>query len=96
MGQLAVYELRKIFCRKMVYVSLIFLIFFNIMSYFGAGPSREKVITTEGEVLEGVEAIRYMQEFDRRYEGELTEEKVEWICDFSYSPEVVEKAGGIS
>ncbi len=94
MWRLAGYELRKICCRKMVYVSLAFLIFMNVMTYWRLGPSSERCLTAEGEMLEGVEAIRYMQEFDRRYAGVLTDGRAKEIYESSYPPEAVDKAGG--
>ncbi len=93
MVQLTRYELRKIIGKKMVWFMLIFMAFFNLLAYFKMGAAREKVITTEGEILEGTEAIRYMQEFDRRYQGELTDEKAEELHDKAYSKEAAEKAG---
>ena len=93
MVQLTKYELGKIIGKKMVWFMLLFLAFFQLLGYFKMGAASEKVITTEGEMLEGKEAIRYMQEFDRRYKGELTDEKIAEIHDQVYTKEVAEKAG---
>lgn len=94
MGQLVKYELRKIVCRKMVYFMLLFLVFFNWLGYGSTGVSAERVVTTEGDILTGTEAVRYMQEFDRRYAGELTEEKVKQLDAGVYAREAAEKAEG--
>lgn len=94
MVSLVKYELYKIGSRKTVWALLVFLAFFNAFTYWGLGPLRESVLTTEGEMLEGVEAVKYMQEFDRQYAGVLTDEKVREVYRYSYSPEVIEKAEG--
>ena len=76
MVSLVKYELYKIGNRKTVWALLVFLAFFNAFTYWGLGTLRESVLTTEGEMIEGVEAVKYMQEFDRQYAGALTDEKV--------------------
>lgn len=94
MGQLVKYEFGKIVCKKMVYGLFLFLIFFHVIVYFNMGVFAEKVVTEEGEILEGVEAIRYMQEFGRQHGGELTDEKVAEVYGHSYFKESAEKMEG--
>ena len=71
MGQLIRYELEKMVGRKTVWAALLFLLFYNGL-FFIRTETGEVVITTEGEMLEGREAIRYMQEYGSRYGGVLT------------------------
>lgn len=92
MAVLIKYELGKIVRKKLVYAAFIFLVFFNIMGYSRMGCMKESFMTTEGRFLEGREAVRYMQEFDRRYKGVLTDEKVEEIYARAYPPEIIKSA----
>lgn len=79
MTDLIRYEFSKLFCKKIVYISLTaFGILFSIMLYswiFG----NEWAVTQEGEQLYGNQAAAYNEEIIARYEGKLTDEKVRQI-----------------
>lgn len=79
MWQLTVNEFKKILNKKIVYGALLFLVFFDLLFFQGWSSSWERTETAEGEVLEGTEGVRYMQEEDRKYAGELTDEKVKEV-----------------
>ena len=77
MWQLILFELKKIFQKKIVYAALAGTIFSNIIIYSAWGAFGDEAATMEGEELNGMDAVLYMKEFDRQYEGELSDEKVE-------------------
>ncbi len=92
MAVLMKYELGKIFHKKMVYTALVFLVFFNMMSYSRMGSAKDNFMTPDGRFFGGREAIRYMQEFDRNYKGALTDEKIKAVYLEAYPEEVIKSA----
>lgn len=79
MSRLILFELEKIFRKKIVYVTLaIFGVILAFMMYswiFGS----EWAVTPEGEWLYGTEAAAYNEEISLRYQGPLTDGKVQEI-----------------
>ena len=94
MAGLIKYELGKIVRKKLVYAAFFFLIFFNMMGYSRMGGLGDFFMTEDGRFFGGREAVQHMQEFDRRYKGELTDEKVEEIYERAYPPELIKRANG--
>ena len=79
MGTLIRFELEKLFRKKIVYVTLaIFGVVYAFMMYswiFGS----EWAVTPEGKWLYGEEAAAYNEDITLRYQGPLTDEKVQEI-----------------
>lgn len=80
MKDMFLYELKKIFSRKIVWVGILVILFFNIANYSSMGISD----------------ISYEQEIADRYKGILDDEKVQqMLADFMPSKEELEMWKGV-
>lgn len=89
MGQLILFELKKILQKKIIYAALICMLFCNILVYGEWSAFHDEAVTSEGEELNGMDAVSYMRELAGRYEGELSDEKVAEILAYQYQIEEI-------
>jgi len=92
------FELKKICSRKIVWIGFALLLFFNIMLYRSYSlPSMSVWPDENSEYLYGAEAVEFDKAIAERYEGELTDEKVqEMLSDFAPSQSFRERTGGMN
>lgn len=79
------FEFEKILNRKIVYAAIACILIMGTAMYVGRGAGAQIVMESEGNYLEGREAVRLDKEIAARHEGPLTEEKVEEILE-TYRP----------
>lgn len=83
------FELEKIVNRRVVYAAIVFLVIMCGTMCTGRGVGAQVALKEEGGYLEGRAAVAYDKEVAARYEGVLTEEKVEEILT-TYAPDAVD------
>ena len=85
MLRLTGYELGKILKRKIVFAAFALLAVLGGMLYLGDGPQSVISRLPDGTYIGGAEAIAYDKGIAEKYEGVLTEEKVQDILK-TYAP----------
>lgn len=84
------FEFEKILNRRIVYAAIAFLVIMCGAICTGRGAGAQMALSAEGGgYLEGREAVAYDKEIAVRYEGVLTEEKVEEILE-TYAPDAID------
>lgn len=84
------FEFEKIWNRRIVYAAIAFLVIMCGAMCNGRGAGAHIVLRSEGgDYLEGREAVAYDKAVAARYEGVLTEEKVEEILE-TYAPDAMD------
>lgn len=81
MSELIRFEFNKLFFKKIVYVSLAAFGLLYIVMLYSWIFENGWAITQEGEMIYGMEATAYNEEIVTRYEGNLTDEKVQQILN---------------
>lgn len=91
MTQMIGFEFGKIFKRKIVYIAILCMTLLGIAMFQGRGIETEIAMLPDGTYIEGRDAVAYDIEVASRYQGELTEEKIQNILE-EFSPHTKDAA----
>ena len=78
------FEFEKILNRKIVYAAIACILIMGTTMYVGRGAGAQIVMESEGNYLEGREAVRLDKEIAARHEGPWTEAMMAWIFDLHF------------
>lgn len=92
MGQIIKFELEKLVSRKIVWIGLLCLLFFNIVTIWNLQAYQYEVITSDGQMLNGEAGKKYIKERTKRYAGLLNDEKKEQILKRERAADITEYA----
>ena len=92
MAQIIKFELEKLCSRRIVWVGLLCLLFFNIATVWNSQACQYEVITLDGQMLSGGAGKQYIKERTEQYAGLLNDTKRDQILKTERAADIMDYA----
>lgn len=92
MAQMIKFELEKLCSRKIVWIGLVCLMLFNVITVWDSQTYQYDVITADGQRLNGKAGKKYIKEHTKKYAGLLNDTKKEEILKTERAADIFEYA----